>query len=199
MHTLRRVDAPLTFYAQIFAGVSVYLNGSTADSANLELIRLVQAGGGRVQYGGCVGCTHVVAESNLSAKKENDELKRRKQKARIVKPAWILESVAAGRRLPESQFGVIAAEVRRGALLRSSKALMSAQTQPAINGVFVGTIAPQPSKRTSPRQKAKHAAVDLAWLESEPAVKPPTAAALRLAALSTEIQSGQSLRPVVSP
>lgn len=34
------------------------------------------------------GCTHVIADTNLSGKKTNDEFQLRQAKLKIVRPAW---------------------------------------------------------------------------------------------------------------
>ncbi|GAA97265.1 uncharacterized protein L969DRAFT_84299 [Mixia osmundae IAM 14324] len=93
----------------IFARVSVYFNGYTGeDLSNQQLKRLLEQGGGRWSFAfGKRHITHVVTATGLSGSKADKELNARKSSTYIVRPEWIVDSVAAGRRLPESMFGVL--------------------------------------------------------------------------------------------
>jgi DNA repair protein REV1 len=80
---------------QIFKGVVCHVNGYTQPSLNDLHVMIVQHGGGFLQYlDGKTMVTHIVASSLTPKKKE--EFKR----YRIVKPAWIVDSVNAGKLLP---------------------------------------------------------------------------------------------------
>jgi len=87
---------------QIFKGVVAAVNGYTQPSLN-DLHRLIVThGGGFVQYlDGKTTATHIIAAS-LTPKKAI-EFKR----YRIVKPAWVVDSVAAGKLLPWENYRVI--------------------------------------------------------------------------------------------
>ncbi|KAJ9605278.1 deoxycytidyl transferase [Cladophialophora chaetospira] len=90
-------DKPL-----IFRGVVVHVNGYTQPSLN-DLHKLVVShGGGFLQYlDGKTAVTHVVA-SHLTPKKTVEF-----GRYRIVKPAWIVDSVEAGRLLPWDSYRLV--------------------------------------------------------------------------------------------
>ncbi|KAK0945670.1 deoxycytidyl transferase [Friedmanniomyces endolithicus] len=87
---------------KILKGVVCHVNGYTQPSLKDLHTMVVQYGGGFVQYlDGKTMVTHIIA-SNLTPKKK-EEFKR----YRIVKPAWIVDSVNAGRLLPWDAYRVI--------------------------------------------------------------------------------------------
>lgn len=57
-------------------------------------------------------CTHIVTCRGLNGKKTEAEMQRKRGGCLIVTPDWILESVEAGRRLPEWRYKIVEAEVR---------------------------------------------------------------------------------------
>ncbi|KAJ5495705.1 hypothetical protein N7539_000821 [Penicillium diatomitis] len=87
---------------QIFRGVVAHVNGYTQPSLQ-DLHRIIVShGGGFLQYlDGKTAATHIIA-SSLTPKK-CEEFRR----YRIVKPAWVTESVAAGRLLPWHDYRVV--------------------------------------------------------------------------------------------
>lgn len=86
----------------IFRGVVAYVNGYTQPSLN-DLHRIIVShGGGFLQYlEGKTAVTHIIAGSLTPKKKE--EFRR----YRIVKPAWVVDSVKAGRLLPWNEYRVV--------------------------------------------------------------------------------------------
>ncbi|KAF2102024.1 DNA repair protein [Rhizodiscina lignyota] len=87
----------------IFRGIVAHVNGYTQPSLNDIHKLIVTHGGGFMQYlDGKTTVTHIIC-SNLTPKKAV-EFKR----YRIVKPAWVVESVKAGRLLPWDSFRVLA-------------------------------------------------------------------------------------------
>ena len=87
---------------QIFKGIVCHVNGYTQPSLNDLHKMIVEHGGGFLQYlDGKTMVTHVIA-SNLTPKKK-EEFKR----YRIVKPAWIVDSVNAGKLLPWDAYRVV--------------------------------------------------------------------------------------------
>ncbi|KAI9668385.1 MAG: deoxycytidyl transferase [Alyxoria varia] len=103
---LQNLDAELRAQAsdkpQIFRGIVAHVNGYTQPSLN-DLHRLIVShGGGFMQYlDGKTTVTHIIA-SSLTPKKVVDF-----RKYRIVKPAWIVDSVNAGKLLPWNDYRVV--------------------------------------------------------------------------------------------
>ncbi|KAI6787323.1 DNA repair protein, partial [Hortaea werneckii] len=87
---------------QIFKGIVCHVNGYTQPSLNDLHTMIVQHGGGFVQYlDGKTMVTHIIA-SNLTPKKKEEF-----RKYRIVKPAWIVNSVSAGKLQPWDNYRVV--------------------------------------------------------------------------------------------
>ena len=103
---LQNLDVELKSQAQdnpqIFKGIVVHVNGYTQPSLNDLHKLIVQHGGGFVQYlDNKTMVTHIIA-SSLTPKKAVEF-----KKYRIVKPAWIVDSVKAGKVLPWNNYKVI--------------------------------------------------------------------------------------------
>lgn len=87
---------------QIFKGVCCHVNGYTQPSLNDLHRMIVGHGGAFMQYlDGKTTVTHIIA-SNLTPKKAVEF-----RKYRIVKPAWIVDSLEAGKLLPWSSYRVL--------------------------------------------------------------------------------------------
>lgn len=56
-------------------------------------------------------CTHIISSTWLSGSKTQRFLSRKQNRSQVVHPNWIVESVAQGKRLQESNFSVIFHEV----------------------------------------------------------------------------------------
>jgi DNA repair protein REV1 len=103
---LQNLDAELRSHSAdnppIFRGVVVHVNGYTQPSLG-DLHKLVVSyGGGFLQYlDGKTAVTHVVA-SHLTPKKTVEFARYR-----IVKPAWVVDSVNAGRLLPWDAYRIV--------------------------------------------------------------------------------------------
>jgi DNA repair protein REV1 len=103
---LQNLDADLrsktSHNPPIFRGVVIHINGYTQPSLS-DLHKLVVSHhGGFLQYlDGKTMVTHIIA-SSLTPKKAVEF-----KKYRIVKPAWIVDSVKAGRLLPWSSYRVV--------------------------------------------------------------------------------------------
>ena len=79
----------------IFKGVVAHVNGYTQPSLNDLHSLIVSYGGGFMQYlDGKTTVTHIIA-SNLTPKKKVEF-----SRYRVVKPAWVVESIEAGKLLP---------------------------------------------------------------------------------------------------
>lgn len=86
----------------IFRGVVAHVNGYTQPSLQDLHALVVNYGGGFMQYlDGKTTVTHIIA-SNLTPKKKVEF-----RRYRIVKPAWIVDSVKAGRLLPWDAYRVV--------------------------------------------------------------------------------------------
>lgn len=103
---LQNLDAELRSSSSdnppIFRGVVAHVNGYTQPSLN-DLHRLIVSyGGGFLQYlDGKTAVTHIIA-SNLPPKKRVEF-----RRYRIVKPAWVVDSIEAGKLLPWDGYRVI--------------------------------------------------------------------------------------------
>lgn len=86
--------------SEIFKGVSVYVNGWTQPNAD-EIKHLVHAHGGSYKYNlyGDSDVTHTIA-TNLP----HSKIRKLKEGALVCTPAWVVDSVAAGHRLPEESY-----------------------------------------------------------------------------------------------
>ena len=103
---LQNLDAELrstsTENPPIFRGVVAHVNGYTQPSLNDLHALIVSHGGGFLQYlDGKTTVTHIIA-SNLTPKKKVEF-----NKYRIVKPAWVVDSVKVGRLLPWNRYRVV--------------------------------------------------------------------------------------------
>lgn len=86
----------------IFRGVVAHVNGYTQPSLNDLHNLIVDYGGGFMQYlDGKTTVTHIIA-SNLTPKKKVEF-----SKYRIVKPAWVVDSIKIGRLLPWNAYRVV--------------------------------------------------------------------------------------------
>ena len=109
-------DAYRSVSLQLFAGLSLQFNAGIILKERLSVYHLehaVKYYGGKVCYFPKRGITHVVC-TNLSAAKM-DKVARRAGRAVggvavVVTPQWVLDSLRAGRRLPEGQYSLLAAQ-----------------------------------------------------------------------------------------
>ncbi|KAF2862287.1 DNA repair protein [Piedraia hortae CBS 480.64] len=103
---LQNLDAELRSQSghrpQIFKGLVCHVNGYTQPSLSDLHALIVQHGGGFMQYlDGKTTVTHIIASALTPKKKE--EFRRYK----VVKPAWIVDSVRAERLLPWDDYRVV--------------------------------------------------------------------------------------------
>ena len=103
---LQNLDAELRSTAignpPIFRGVVAHVNGYTQPSLNDLHTLIVSYGGGFMQYlDGKTTVTHIIA-SNITPKKKVEF-----SRYRIVKPAWVVDSINAGKLLPWNTYRVV--------------------------------------------------------------------------------------------
>ncbi|KAK6501977.1 deoxycytidyl transferase [Arthrobotrys musiformis] len=96
---------------QLFKGMAMYVNGYTKPSLNDLNIMVVRHGGVFIQYlDGKTQVTHIIATA-LTPKKKVEFAKYK-----IVKPAWIVESIEAGVLLPWTDYKVVEGDQSQGLL-----------------------------------------------------------------------------------
>lgn len=102
---LQNLDAELRAGSekpQVFKGIVVHVSGYTQPPLHILHKQLVEHGAGFLQYlDGKTSATHIIA-STLTPKKAVELASYR-----IVKPAWVVDSIAAGRMLPWSDYRVL--------------------------------------------------------------------------------------------
>ncbi len=103
---LQNLDVELrsqsTHNPHIFKGIVAHVNGYTQPSLNDLHTLIVSYGGGFMQYlDGKTTVTHIIA-SNLTPKKKVEFARYR-----IVKPAWVVDSVKAGKLQPWDAYRVV--------------------------------------------------------------------------------------------
>ncbi|KAI1090613.1 DNA repair protein [Rostrohypoxylon terebratum] len=110
---------------QIFKGVVAHVMGYTQPSLQVLHHELVQHGAGFLQYlDSKTMATHIIA-SKLPPKKMVDF-----GKYRMVKPAWVIDSIKAGKLLPWSEYRVIE-ETPRQKTLKMDGVGLSTQSSPS--------------------------------------------------------------------
>ncbi|KAI9850325.1 MAG: deoxycytidyl transferase [Thelocarpon superellum] len=89
-------------HPHIFRGVVAHVNGYTQPSLNDLHTLIVSHGGGFMQYlDGKTTVTHIIAHA-LTPKKRVEF-----RRYRMVKPAWVVESIKAGKLLPWNDFRLV--------------------------------------------------------------------------------------------
>ncbi|KAA1466316.1 hypothetical protein DENSPDRAFT_768411, partial [Dentipellis sp. KUC8613] len=97
----------------ILQNVRVYINGYLRDTTDIEMKRRVIEAGGRVMYT-AAGATHILTSQQLNGGKTHKLLSSRTpSKVSVVRPEWVLDSILAGKRLPERQYHVVRDESSR--------------------------------------------------------------------------------------
>lgn len=122
---LQNLDAETRAHAnkpQIFEGVVAHVTGYTQPPLHVLHKDLVEHGAAFIQYlDGKTMATHIIA-SSLPPKKMVEF-----RKYRMVKPAWVVDSIQAGKLLPWSDYRVIG-ETPRQQTFKFNGGVMSTQT-----------------------------------------------------------------------
>ncbi|KAM0564143.1 hypothetical protein ACHAPJ_000352 [Fusarium lateritium] len=114
---------------QIFKGIVAHVTGYTQPPLHVLHREIVQHGGGFLQYlDSKTMATHIIA-STLPPKKSVDF-----NRYRIVKPAWIMDSIKAGQLLPWSNYRVLDEGPRQKVLKFDSSSGLSPTTPRARQG-----------------------------------------------------------------
>ncbi|KAH9918216.1 uncharacterized protein BXZ73DRAFT_92273 [Epithele typhae] len=93
--------------SQVLRGVRVYINGYLENTTDIEMKRIVALAGGEVQRTAS-GATHVLTSQQLSGTKTHKHLtSKSKAVVHVVRPEWVSDSIAAGRRVPEREYAVV--------------------------------------------------------------------------------------------
>ncbi|KAK4188388.1 hypothetical protein QBC35DRAFT_463013 [Podospora australis] len=109
---------------QIFKGVVAHVTGYTQPPLHVLHQDLVQHGAGFLQYlDGKTMATHIIA-SAMPPKKSVDFTRYR-----VVKPAWVTDSIQAGKLLPWTDYRVIEESARQKTINFSGGKMMSQQKQ----------------------------------------------------------------------
>jgi len=130
---LQNLDADIRARAghkpQIFKGVVAHVNGYTQPSLNDLHTLIVEHGGGFMQYlDGKTTVTHIIA-SSLTPKKVVEF-----RKYRIVKPAWVVDSIQAGKLLPWNDYRIVDEGERQNVLALDKSRGITAQANVRARG-----------------------------------------------------------------
>lgn len=125
---LQNLDAELRDSSgkpQIFKGIVAHVSGFTQPPLHILHKQLVEHGAGFLQYlDSKTMATHIIA-SSLTPKKAIEF-----KNYRIVKPAWVVDSIAAGKTLPWSDYRVIGEGPRQKVIGFDDGKLSSQATTP---------------------------------------------------------------------
>ncbi|KAI9574689.1 hypothetical protein HD554DRAFT_2201659 [Boletus coccyginus] len=105
----RRDESP----GGVLSNVRVHIDGYLSGTTDIEMRRIIaQAGGTTVLVPS--GATHIVTSRQLNGSKTHRILtKRSRNPAHVVRPEWVTDSIAAGRRLQESHYTLIGSSSTR--------------------------------------------------------------------------------------
>jgi BRCT domain, a BRCA1 C-terminus domain len=108
----------------ILKNTRIYINGYLRDTTDIEMKRIVTEAGGHVMFvrdtsnntlmkiekknrQSVSGATHIVTSQPLSGKKTQELLTwKSKRKVYVVKPEWVRDCIAAGKRIGEGNYVV---------------------------------------------------------------------------------------------
>ncbi|KAJ7498769.1 hypothetical protein FB451DRAFT_9543 [Mycena latifolia] len=93
---------------QVLVNVRCYINGFLANTTDLEMKRIIVSAGGKV-LPTASNATHILTSQHLSGSKTHHILnaKSRSRVPYVVKPEWVTDSIAAGKKRPEREYSII--------------------------------------------------------------------------------------------
>ncbi|KAJ7178995.1 hypothetical protein C8R46DRAFT_1072118 [Mycena filopes] len=93
---------------QVLVNVKCYINGFLEGTTDLEMKRSIMSAGGQV-LPTASGATHILTSQHLSGSKTHHLLtsKSRSRAPHVVKPEWVTDSIAAGKRRSERSYTVV--------------------------------------------------------------------------------------------
>ncbi|KAF5026558.1 hypothetical protein F66182_1347 [Fusarium sp. NRRL 66182] len=163
---------------QLFKGIVAHVTGYTQPPLHVLHREIVQHGGGFLQYLDCkTMATHIIA-STLPPKKSVDF-----SRYRIVKPAWIMDSIKSGQLLPWSNYRVLDEGPRQKVLKFDNNSGLTPSTPHTKQGYreqtdtsFYTSQFRTPSLPSqSPRQAIEKAQTPVRPISRTPITKPTTA------------------------
>ncbi|KAJ6455939.1 hypothetical protein DFH09DRAFT_879659, partial [Mycena vulgaris] len=93
---------------QVLANVKCYI-GYLANTTDLEMKSIIISAGGKSCIPTASNATHILTSQHLSGSKTHHILNA-KSKSRVpyvVKPEWVTDSIAAGKKRPEREYSII--------------------------------------------------------------------------------------------
>ncbi|KAF9464412.1 hypothetical protein BDZ94DRAFT_1256384 [Collybia nuda] len=92
---------------QVLKNVRVYINGVLSGTTDIEMKRIIIRAGGQVVLT-ATACTHILTSQHLSGSKTQRIItSRSRSRVQVVKPEWVFDSIAAGKKRPEREYEVI--------------------------------------------------------------------------------------------
>ncbi|KAJ8496129.1 hypothetical protein ONZ45_g12572 [Pleurotus djamor] len=98
--------------ASVLKGVRVYINGYLRNTTDIEMKRIVIGAGGSILLTPS-GATHILTSQQLSGSKTHKILTAKNSKrsghvqVHVVRPEWVMDSIAAGRKVREVDYAVV--------------------------------------------------------------------------------------------
>jgi len=93
--------------AGILKDIKIYINGYLESTTDIEMKRIITQAGGQI-VGTASQCTHILTSRSLSASKSQQLLNQHsRHKKHVVRPEWVMDSIAAGKRRPERSYRLV--------------------------------------------------------------------------------------------
>ncbi|KAF8974451.1 hypothetical protein BDZ97DRAFT_24667 [Flammula alnicola] len=103
----QQVNAKSTSDGGILKETRIYIDGYLESTTDLEMKRLVVEAGGQIVHSAS-RCTHILTSRGLSGSKTHKILTNKmRTNVYVVKPEWVLDSIAKGKRRPERPYTIV--------------------------------------------------------------------------------------------